>query len=400
METPASEATPTSPTHATPSLQRRHTFAVRPYDVVVWGATGYTGTLICHRLATRQPAIRWAIAGRNQSKLEALSATLRMKHKLPQDQPDYIVADINNRQSMEVMAGRARCLLSVAGPYTHVGEPALRACLDTGTHYVDATAETRWVERMLISYGQTAKQKQLKLIPSCAFDFVPNDMMLHQLNKYLRATNHVGNKEYSIHPREVTHVFAHTTPMVSGGTALSGMALMLSFHAKDVMDYYTAPFVMLNDEQRKFIDPEIQRANSYTILPTYVKEIEAYCVPFVMTNLMNKYVHWSNASQGFVWGKDLVYHGGEMRPNLFLAYLYSVIIWIQFFLVFALSRMPWTWKYLPQPGQGPQLRGEKDYFKADLVASVPRISPPSSSSDNDKRVHVSCKGRCDSGRER
>eukprot|EP01055_Gregarina_sp_Pseudo9_P002992 Gregarina_sp_Pseudo_9__2991@NODE_31_length_5552_cov_77_542899_g29_i0_p3_GENE_NODE_31_length_5552_cov_77_542899_g29_i0NODE_31_length_5552_cov_77_542899_g29_i0_p3_ORF_typecomplete_len434_score94_49Sacchrp_dh_NADP/PF03435_18/9_9e313Beta_HSD/PF01073_19/6_4e07NAD_binding_10/PF13460_6/6e07adh_short/PF00106_25/9_3e06NmrA/PF05368_13/2e05Epimerase/PF01370_21/2_3e05Polysacc_synt_2/PF02719_15/0_00028DapB_N/PF01113_20/0_003DapB_N/PF01113_20/1_4e04KR/PF08659_10/0_015Semialdhyde_dh/PF01118_24/0_044GDP_Man_Deh len=363
----------------------------RSYDVIVWGATGYTGRLVCDRLASRATPVSWAIAGRNKSNMEALSASLRQKFQLPADQPAYFLADINDQQSMEKMAAKARCVIATAGPFTTVGEAALKACVNTGTHYVDSTAELIWFAKMRAKYQEEAEERKLKIVPSCGFDFVPNDMMMFQLDQFLRETETApgSNKKYSIHARQVTHAFAQSTSMVSGGTAVSGMAYLRSLPLREVFEYYVSPFAMLSPATAAEISEDARNQNVYNILPTPLPSIRAYCTPFVMSNLMNKYIHWSNSIQNWKWGKNLVYHGGEKRQSVLTAHLYSLIIWIQFFLVFFLSRFPWTWKFLPQAGQGPAIDPSKAYMTSNLIASVPRVSPPSCSPAEEKVVHVS-----------
>eukprot|EP01056_Protomagalhaensia_sp_Gyna25_P001273 Protomagalhaensia_sp_Gyna_25__1272@NODE_1637_length_1671_cov_139_238358_g1338_i0_p1_GENE_NODE_1637_length_1671_cov_139_238358_g1338_i0NODE_1637_length_1671_cov_139_238358_g1338_i0_p1_ORF_typecomplete_len430_score53_89Sacchrp_dh_NADP/PF03435_18/1_3e32NAD_binding_10/PF13460_6/2_5e06adh_short/PF00106_25/1_6e05adh_short/PF00106_25/7_7e03adh_short/PF00106_25/2_8e03Epimerase/PF01370_21/3e053Beta_HSD/PF01073_19/5_3e053Beta_HSD/PF01073_19/3_8e03NmrA/PF05368_13/7_5e05NmrA/PF05368_13/1_9e03Semialdhyde_dh/ len=359
----------------------------REFDVIVWGANGYTGRLICDRLGRRPRKLKWAIAGRTRSKMEALAATFRQTFQLKSHEPRYVLADVNDQQSMERMVGNARCVVAAAGPFTHVGEAALRACVNTGTHYVDVTAELTWVEEMRRKYHDQAREKQLKVVPCCGFDFVPNDMMMFQLNSYLRTMAPADSrKEYSMHARRVTHAFKQSTPMVSGGTALSGMAIFRTFAANQVMDYYTSPYVMLSAADKASIPSEIHTSNAYNILPSYMENVQAYCVPFVMSSLMSKYIHWSNSIQGFPWGQNLVYFGGERYNWGLQAYFHSFFIWVQFFIAFFLSQFPSLWRFMPQPGTGPKVDVKKAFVTSDLVAWVPASTDPEKVED--KQVHI------------
>eukprot|EP01054_Gregarina_sp_Poly1_P000771 Gregarina_sp_Poly_1__770@NODE_1184_length_4843_cov_219_562814_g814_i0_p2_GENE_NODE_1184_length_4843_cov_219_562814_g814_i0NODE_1184_length_4843_cov_219_562814_g814_i0_p2_ORF_typecomplete_len430_score63_02Sacchrp_dh_NADP/PF03435_18/2_1e31NAD_binding_10/PF13460_6/3_7e06adh_short/PF00106_25/7_8e06NmrA/PF05368_13/2_1e05NmrA/PF05368_13/3_4e03KR/PF08659_10/1_5e053Beta_HSD/PF01073_19/4e05Epimerase/PF01370_21/4_4e05GDP_Man_Dehyd/PF16363_5/8_2e05Polysacc_synt_2/PF02719_15/0_013Shikimate_DH/PF01488_20/0_0 len=345
----------------------------REVDVLVWGATGYTGALVCQWLAARG-GVTWGIAGRSRHKLEARCAELQSKYHLSKDQPNLYVADVNDQQSMEKMAAKSKCLISVAGPFTLIGEAALKACIKTVTHYVDATAELPWVSQMLTKYHEEALEQKLKVIPCCAFDFVPNDMMMFQLERYLKETKSPNSlKKFSDYPREVTHAFTQTTPMVSGGTARSGMAIFRSLPTNRVVDYYIDPYAMVPSTHQMAFYDSTKKANSFHILPSHMTS--AYCTPFVMSSLMHKYIHWSNFVQKWRWGPQLIYHGGERHNNIFKAYLYSLIIWLQFFLAYLLSKFPTTWKYLPQPGTGPVIDVNNAWMTSDLEARVPAFVP-------------------------
>jgi short subunit dehydrogenase-like uncharacterized protein len=143
--------------------------AEREYDVVVFGATGFTGALTAEYLAGATGAGRWAIAGRSREKLEALRA------RLSADVP-VIVADVGDPASLRAMAESTRVVITTVGPYIHYGEPVVAACAAAGTHYVDLTGEPEFVDLMWLRHHEQAERTGAKLVHSCGFDSIPYDL--------------------------------------------------------------------------------------------------------------------------------------------------------------------------------------------------------------------------------
>ena len=143
--------------------------AEREHDVVVFGATGFTGALTAEYLAGATGAGRWAIAGRSREKLEAVG------RRLSTDVP-LILADVNDPTSIRAMAERTRVMITTVGPYIHYGEPLVAACAAAGTHYVDLTGEPEFVDLMWLRHHEQAERTGAKLVHSCGFDSIPYDL--------------------------------------------------------------------------------------------------------------------------------------------------------------------------------------------------------------------------------
>lgn len=142
----------------------------RDLDLVVFGATGFTGTLTAEYLAARAPAeTRWALAGRNRGKLEAL------RDRLGVDVP-ILVADIGDQGSIRRLAEGARVVVSTVGPYVRYGEPLVAACAEAGTDYVDISGEPEFVDLMYVRHHATAERTGARLVHACGFDSVPYDL--------------------------------------------------------------------------------------------------------------------------------------------------------------------------------------------------------------------------------
>ncbi|MGZ5406399.1 MAG: saccharopine dehydrogenase family protein [Aeromicrobium sp.] len=145
-----------------------------PVDVTLFGATGFTGGLTADYLGSHIPKGKsWAIAGRNASKLKAVADRIE---KLGGVVPTIIEADIADAASMEALAEQTRVLITTVGPYLQYGEPAVRACAEAGTHYVDLTGEPEFVDEMWLKYHEIAKASGAKIVHACGFDSIPYDL--------------------------------------------------------------------------------------------------------------------------------------------------------------------------------------------------------------------------------
>ena len=143
----------------------------RRYDVVLFGATGFTGSLTAEYLAKHAPAdLRWALAGRNLQKLEAVKA------KLGGVDVDLLQADVEDPGSLRAVAESARIVATTVGPYIQYGEPLVAACAAAGTDYIDLTGEPEFVDRMYVAYHEMAVETGARLIHCCGFDSIPYDL--------------------------------------------------------------------------------------------------------------------------------------------------------------------------------------------------------------------------------
>lgn len=146
------------------------------FDVVVFGATGFTGALTAEYLAANAPAgCRWALAGRDRGKLEALRGRLSKLDARLIELP-LLHADITDPGSLRAVAEQARVVITTVGPYVHLGEPLVAACAATGTDYVDLTGEPEFVDRMFLRYHAQAQQTGARIVHACGFDSIPHDL--------------------------------------------------------------------------------------------------------------------------------------------------------------------------------------------------------------------------------
>lgn len=156
-------------------MPRQHTTG-RPYDLVLYGATGFAGALTAAYLAAHAPTgLRWALAGRDAAKLARVRERLAATDPVCADLP-LLTADSADPPSLRALAERTRVLATTVGPYLLHGEPLVAACAAAGTDYVDLTGEPEFVDRMYLRHDATARSTGARLVHSCGFDSVPHDL--------------------------------------------------------------------------------------------------------------------------------------------------------------------------------------------------------------------------------
>jgi short subunit dehydrogenase-like uncharacterized protein len=150
--------------------------ADRDVDIVLFGATGFTGRLTAEYLARHAPeGLRWALAGRNRSRLEEVRDHLATISPAAAEL-ELIYADATDAASLADVAGRASVVISTVGPYLEYGEPLVAACAEAGTDYVDLTGEPEFVDRMWLAHHETAVRTGARLVHACGFDSIPHDL--------------------------------------------------------------------------------------------------------------------------------------------------------------------------------------------------------------------------------
>jgi short subunit dehydrogenase-like uncharacterized protein len=187
----------------------------RELDIVLLGATGFTGALTAEYLAEHAPpGLRWALAGRNRAKLESVRDRLAKVDPALADL-ELIEADSGDRGSLDALARRTKVVISTVGPYQQFGEPLVAACAGAGTDYVDLTGEPEFVDRMFVAYHTVAQGSGARIVHACGFDSIPHDLGAYYTVKQLAAKGPVA-------VRGVVRAGA----MASGGTFHSAMGIM------------------------------------------------------------------------------------------------------------------------------------------------------------------------------
>ncbi|KAF2864766.1 Saccharopine dehydrogenase-domain-containing protein [Massariosphaeria phaeospora] len=159
----------------------------RHYDLILFGATGYTGKLTAEWISTHLSSnLTWAIAGRNPKKLQSVADELTRLNPSHQ-QPAIEVCELSKDKLLPLIR-TTRLVITTIGPYMLYGEPLLAACAESGTHYLDCTGEVPWIHEMLAKYESTAQRTGAILIPECGLDSVPADMLTYALTRHMRKT--------------------------------------------------------------------------------------------------------------------------------------------------------------------------------------------------------------------
>eukprot|EP01071_Lankesteria_metandrocarpae_P009478 Lankesteria_metandrocarpae@DN5202_c0_g2_i1.p1 len=171
----------------------------RQYDIIFWGATGFTGKLACEYMARTyglpSDACRYAIAARTESRLDAVERAMIDTAKLHnktnnKNSVPKILATIEDQSSIDKMVQQAKVVLALAGPYKLCGEAIVKSCVDNKTHYIDCTGEMEFVTRMRTKYHNLAKKNKVKIVPCCgALDFMPNEVSMFFIQEQCASRN-------------------------------------------------------------------------------------------------------------------------------------------------------------------------------------------------------------------
>lgn len=264
--------------------------ADRPYDLVVYGATGYTGRLVAEYLAHHYQGKgpKWAMAGRSADKL----AEVRDLIGAPADTP-LVVANSDDPASMQALAESTRVVVTTVGPYQLYGEPLLKACVEAGTDYADLCGEPGWMREMIDKYHDAARASGARIAFSSGFDSIPFDLGVFMLQKEARA------RHGSPAPRVKGRVRAMQGTF-SGGTAASLTETMKAV-AKNpsLIKILQSPFGLTPG----FEGP----SQPMGLMPEYDESVGKWAAPFIMATINTKNVHRTNFLLGHPYGADFKY---------------------------------------------------------------------------------------------
>ena len=319
----------------------------KEFDVVLWGATGFTGELVAEYLLAQygvDGGLRWALAGRNQGKLDALKGRLVARDGQASGLPT-LLADSHDLVSLKAMASRTQVVCTTVGPYLAYGLDLVEACIDEGAHYCDLTGETPFIRKVMDKWHDKAEAAGVKIVTSCGFDSIPSDLGCLVVQEHAIAA----------HERpldSVKYYLGKTRGGMSGGTIASMLGII---------------------EQAS--DPELRRVliDAYALNPkgaargpdkydqqdvSWDDDINGWTGPLVMAGINTRIVRRSNALLGFRYGEQFSYNevqsfpkgkkGKKMASRMRLG--------IGLFLgLAALAPTRWLLKktVLPAPGTGP-----------------------------------------------
>jgi short subunit dehydrogenase-like uncharacterized protein len=257
------------------------------FDIVVYGASGFTGRLVAEYLVARG-LTGWAMAGRSAEKL----AEVRDLIGAPADTP-LVVADASDPASLTAMCNRTRVLITTVGPYQLYGPELVAACAETGTDYVDLCGEPAWMRQMIDAHDAKAKETGARIVFSCGFDSIPFDLGVWFLQQ----------EAIRQHGKPAPRVKGRVRKMqggVSGGTAASMVATMKAAATSlDMVKLLTSPFALT---------PGFEGPSQPTgLVPEYDSATGTWTAPFVMATINTKNVHRTNALLGHSYGTDFVY---------------------------------------------------------------------------------------------
>jgi short subunit dehydrogenase-like uncharacterized protein len=267
-------------------------------DVVLYGATGFVGTLTAAYLLRAAPVdTRIALAGRSRQRLEEL----RQRLGGPALNWPVIVADSSDRSALDEMVGRTTAVATTVGPYSKYGLPLVAACADAGTHYADLTGEILFMRRTIDEYDEPARRSGARIVHNTGFDSIPSDLGVQVLHDRVAADG-AGDLE------ETTFVVTALRGGVSGGT-IDSMRTQFQEMAGDAeRRRLTVDPYALSPQRDKEPDQDLSwRSEGDLRTPVYDQELGQWLAPFVMAQVNTRVVRRSNALQDWAYGRRFRY---------------------------------------------------------------------------------------------
>lgn len=262
----------------------------KQFDVVVYGASGFTGRLVAEYLNHQyggDDSVRWAMAGRNADKLAAVRAEMGIPESV-----ELITADGEDRDSLNAMCAQTKAVITTVGPYQLYGGLLVEVCAKTGTDYLDLCGEPAWMRQMIDAHDATAKQSGARIVFSAGFDSVPFDCGVWLLQQHCIAADGRPSARIRGRVRKMQGTF-------SGGTAASFKATMAAARDPEILAILRNPFSLV---------PGFEGAPQPSgTKPMFDEAIDSWVTPFIMATINTRNVHRSNALTGFSYGEDFVY---------------------------------------------------------------------------------------------
>ena len=327
----------------------------REYDIIIWGASGFTGKIVCDYMRENYSGgnLTWAIGGRNRSKLNALQAASGV---------DVLVADAHDPSALTELVKKTRVVLTTVGPYARYGSELVKACAEQGTHYCDLTGEVHWMRNMIERYDAAAKDSGAKIVHTCGFDSIPSDIGVFFMQQQMNNKHGIAASHIKYRTRAFKGGF-------SGGTIDSMMAMMESAKTDPkIMTTIADPYA-LNFSHRG-LDGVDQNSQFYD------SDFQAWVGPFVMAAINTRVVRRSNELMGQVYGNEFRYDEGSIVGAGVGAMVGSTALAMGTRLMNGLAAIEPTrklmQKVLPKPGEGPSAEIiDSGFFEIELLAKHP-----------------------------
>ena len=270
----------------------------REFEIVVWGASGFTGRLTAEVLIGQYGAsneLRWAMAGRNREKLEKVRDELTRKAGLDPSSIPILVGDGDDGEFLDELTRRSSVICTTVGPYAKYGSKLVEACAKNGTSYCDLTGEVHWMQRMIEAHQEAAVESGARIVFNCGFDCIPSDLGVFFLQQEMKRKHGVGCSHIQLRVKGFSGA-------ASGGT-IASMLTMLEEAEKDpeVVRAMNEPYSLNPKGQQS--GPDSAEGTS----PHYDNDFEQWTAPFMMAGINTKVVRRSNALLEFAYGKGFRY---------------------------------------------------------------------------------------------
>lgn len=334
--------------------------AERKFEVVVWGATGFTGRLVAEYLAktygTDGVALRWALAGRNEAKLKKIRAELA-EHVPGAESLDLIVADSFDRDSLQAMAASTTVVCTTVGPYLRYGKLLAEVCAEEGTHYCDLTGETPFVKWSRDTLDETAQKTGAKIVHCCGYDSIPSDLGSYMVQQEAIA-------RWGAPCERIEMFVGPTRGGASGGTIDSMVALMeLAAQDRQILRIMANPYALTPKGGPRGPDGSDQTGVKHH------KLLNQWTGPFVMAAVNTRIVRLTNALLDYRYGEQFRYSEviatGRGRKGLFRSLTMAVGMGAMIpVMAIGPTRRLLQRYVLPKPGEGPgREQRENGFFR-------------------------------------
>src|SRR6201991_4354508 len=318
------------------------------FDIVVYGATGFTGQLVAEYLAAQyknDKDLKWAMAGRSLDKLKSVRDAIGAPAETP-----LITADSSDAASLNAVGGQAKVVITTVGPYQFYGNELVAACAPSGTDYIDLCGEPIWMRQMIDKHEAAAKASGARIVFSCGFDSVPFELGAFYVQEEAKRVFGAPTSRVKGRVRDMRGT-------LSGGTAASAKATFDAV-AKDLslVAILNDPFALTPG----FDGPKQPKGNR----AAYEDDLQSWAAPFMMALINTRNVHRSNMLMGFPYGREFAYdemvltgagEKGESNAKLVMA-----------------VNAGKTGPSAPKPGEGPSKEErENGLFDLLYVATAP-----------------------------
>lgn len=299
------------------------------FDIIVYGASGFTGKLCARYLSENAKDIKWAIAGRNKKKLEDIKKDLLLD-------VDIFIAESNDEDALDNITLNTQVVLSTAGPFHRYSSKLVKSCVKNSSDYVDITGEFFWIREMIDLHHNEASSKGVRIIPACGYDSIPSDLGTFFANSKIKE------------PVKRIESFHAGQGGISGGTTETGFSMGDLKLGKKMND----PFV-LNPENSVSKEQKLLSSDSIGLKKNSL--IKSWTGPFIMAVSNTRVVRRSAAlletkQEGY--GVNFTYQEHAFYKKFKTAFLVTCVT-LMFGLILKTPVRKLVRPLLPKPGEGP-----------------------------------------------
>ncbi|MEZ4886012.1 MAG: saccharopine dehydrogenase NADP-binding domain-containing protein [Chitinophagales bacterium] len=332
----------------------------REFDIIVWGASGFTGRLVAEYLFKnygRTDSLKWAMAGRNPAKLEEVRA------EVADQSVPLVIADSQDEASLQKMAQRAKVICTTVGPYAKYGSKLVAACVENQTDYCDLAGEVQWMRRMIDQHHEAAKANGTKIVHTCGFDSIPSDMGVYFMQKEAKKRTGKPAKQIKMRVRAFKGE-------ISGGTYASlGNVMAEAQKDKSIYKILTNPYGLNPEGEQSGLDKKDLQTVKYD------KTVKSWIYPFIMAGINTKVVRRSNALMDYAYGKDFLYDEAVMSGDGIGGRIKGTLTALSMGVMMLAKPGSLIKKgvdaVLPKPGEGPDKKArEAGFYNLKFIATL------------------------------